>query len=502
MALPKLRAVSTKVKSRRKILLLSDDIMTTSGIASQSKMIIYNTVNDFNWVQLASAVTHPEQGKVFDVSQQVGNETNTTDVSVKLYPNSGYGDPNRLRELIEREKPDAILHFTDPRFWGWLYQMEDEIHQKYKIPIMYYAIWDNLPYPLWNIGPYSACDLIMGISKQSHLIHNKVLEYGEVATHDITKSNGGIIDDYKPGDVITSYVPHGIDGRIYHPITAESPQIEPYEKFKKAFLEANGNPNFILYWTNRNIRRKNPSDVILAFKKFTESLPKDQSSKCMLLMHTNPVDNNGTDLLEVRRVIAPKCNIVFSTNKIPIHEMNWFYNLADVTINVASNEGFGLSSAESIMAGTPVINNVTGGLQDQMRFVDKKGKWFTPSDKITSNHTATYTECGEWAIPIFPSNISMQGSVATPYIFDDRADVNDITAAITTAYVNKNQLETMGLKGREWLLSNESNMSAESLGKNMVKCINSCLDNWKPKPKYEVFKIKETKKVLETGVMV
>ena len=34
-------------------------------------------------------------------------------------------------------------------------------------------------------------------------------------------------------------------------------------------------------------------------------------------------------------------------------------------INLASNEGFGLGTAEAVMAGTPMIVNVTGGLQDQ-----------------------------------------------------------------------------------------------------------------------------------------
>ena len=34
-----------------------------------------------------------------------------------------------LRSVMSHEKPDAILHYTDPRFWGWLYEMEHEIRQ-------------------------------------------------------------------------------------------------------------------------------------------------------------------------------------------------------------------------------------------------------------------------------------------------------------------------------------------------------------------------------------
>ena len=43
-------------------------------------------------------------------------------------------------------------------------------------------------------------------------------------------------------------------------------------------------------------------------------------------------------------------------------DMNLMYNMADVTVGISSNEGFGLSTAESLMAGTPIIVNVTGGL--------------------------------------------------------------------------------------------------------------------------------------------
>ena len=66
------------------------------------------------------------------------------------------------------EKPDAILHFTDPRFWGWLYAMEHEIRQQ--IPILYYTIWDDLPFPHWNENAYESCDLLMAISKQTYNI--------------------------------------------------------------------------------------------------------------------------------------------------------------------------------------------------------------------------------------------------------------------------------------------------------------------------------------------
>ena len=212
MELPKLKKITDAQLSRPKILLLSDDMFTTSGIATMSRAFVFGTADRFNWVQLAAAINHHAAGQVIDASQQVTIETGVEDASLKLYPNNGYGDPETLRRLIEIEKPDVILHFTDPRYWTWLYQMEHELHNRYNIPIAYYAIWDNFPYPHWNKSAYGSCDLIMAISKQSHLIHNKVLEYADIKTHDITE--GCDLNDYKTGDVLTSYVPHGVDSTV------------------------------------------------------------------------------------------------------------------------------------------------------------------------------------------------------------------------------------------------------------------------------------------------
>ena len=82
-----------------------------------------------------------------------------------------------------------------------------------------------------------------------------------------------------------------------------------------------------------------------------------------------------------------------------------------MTINIGSNEGWGLSSTEALMAGRVIINNVTGGLQDQMRFEDENGNWIEFNDKFASNHTGRYKTHGVWAKPVFPASINLQGSI-------------------------------------------------------------------------------------------
>ena len=45
-------------------------------------------------------------------------------------------------------------------------------------------------------------------------------------------------------------------------------------------------------------------------------------------------------------------------------QLNWLYNIADVQMLLTSNEGWGLTLTEAILSGTPIIANVTGGMQD------------------------------------------------------------------------------------------------------------------------------------------
>ena len=165
---------------KKKILLLSDDLRLNSGIAVVSRELVLGTCHKFDWVQLGAAIKHPENGNAVDLSESIRKDFNIPDASVKIYPSDGYGNLDVIRNLINIEQPDCILHFTDPRFWTWLYAGEHELRQS--IPIFYLAIWDNWPAPQWNAPYYMSCDLIMGISKQSNAIHKAVLDKANVET--------------------------------------------------------------------------------------------------------------------------------------------------------------------------------------------------------------------------------------------------------------------------------------------------------------------------------
>ena len=158
--------------AKKKILLMSDDLRMHSGVATVSKDIVFETLHVYDWVQIGGAIKHPDEGKIINMNDSVRSELNIPDANLTIYPVSGYGSQPVLREIMVREKPDAILHYTDPRFWGWLYEMEHEIRQN--IPIYYYNIWDDWPAPHYNENFYESCDLIMNISKQTVAIVNEV----------------------------------------------------------------------------------------------------------------------------------------------------------------------------------------------------------------------------------------------------------------------------------------------------------------------------------------
>lgn len=459
-------------QQKKKILLLSDDFRMSSGIATVSKELIFGTLDKYHWVQLGAAVEHPERGKEIDLGEDARKVSGIADASVKIIPWSGYGDANILRELIMRHQPDAILHFTDPRYWRWLYEMEAEVRQN--VPIFFYHIWDDLPDPQYNRDYYESCDWLGCISKQTYGIVKRVGQRTDKPT-------------FKPlEDWQVSYVPHGIDPLKYKPT-------EVPEDFRKTIF-GDKDYKFVLFWMNRNIKRKQPSDVIWAYKRFVDGLPEEDRSKVLLLMHTAAIDQNGTDLFAVKETICPDYDVRFSEARITQDQLNYLYNLSDVTINIAGNEGFGLVTAESVMAGTPTIVNVTGGLQDQCGFT-LNGKELTAEDyvKIGSLHDVREwegkLEHGEWVKPVFSRVQTLVGSVPTPYIIDDKVDIYEVSDAIRYWYdKTPEQRKEAGLKGREWMLK-EDGLNTKYMCKTLVDGMETALQNWKPKERYNLYKL-------------
>jgi hypothetical protein len=458
-------------QDRKKIMLICDDIRVPSGVATVGREVVIHTAQHFNWINIGGAINHPEAGQRLDLSEDTNKNTGLTDSSVIMYPVNDYANPDILRQLIKIEQPDAIMLITDPRYFIWLFAMENEVRKS--IPITYLNIWDDYPAPLYNKPFYEACDLLMGISKQTVNINKLVL--GEKANNKIIR-----------------YVPHGLNHEIFKPIDKNDPELKEFKKH----LFKNKEYDFALLFNSRNIRRKQIPDTLLAYRYFIDTLPIEQAKKCCIVLHTERVSEHGTDLDAVIELLlnGEQYNVVFTDAKFDPNGMNKLYNSTDCQILLTSNEGWGLSLTEAILAGNPIIANVTGGMQDQMRFEDEDGNWFTPSADIPSNHTGKYKKCGEWAFPVFPTSRTLVGSPQTPYIWDDTCRPEDAAKQIAEVYnLPLAERKAKGLAGREWALGSEAGFTGEHQGERIIEAFDTLFSTWKPREKFELINTNEVK---------
>ena len=459
-------------EQRKKILLLTDDIRLPSGVGNIGREIIVHTAHRYNWVNLGAAINHPDVGKKVDLCKDTNEYAGLEDASVFVYPNNGYGDAGQLRNLLKIEKPDAIMLITDPRYFSWLFQIENEIRKE--IPIIYLNIWDDYPAPYYNKAFYESCDALLGISKQTVNINKLVL--GDKIKNKIVK-----------------YVPHGLNTDFFYHI-ANKENDPKFQEFKKHLFKGK-EYEYVVFFNSRNIRRKQIPDTLLAYKLFVEQLPKEKADKCALLLHTEVVTDAGTDLNAVIETLCPECNIIFSPGRLDHTAMNYLYNLADVQILLTSNEGWGLSLTEAMLTGTPIIANVTGGMQDQMRFEFEDGTWIDFDANFPSNHRGTYKKHGKWAFPVYPTSRSVQGSPATPYIFDDRCTWEDAAERLMEVYnLSKEERQERGVEGYIWATSDEAGFTAKHQAQRFIEATELLFNTWSPREKFELINASEYKK--------
>lgn len=369
--------------SKKKILFLSDHPLSTSGVGVQSRYLIQGLINTgrYTFRCFGGAMKHQDYNtmKVND------------DFIIK--PTNGFGDKNLLRQTLAVERPDAVFLFTDPRFFLWVWEMEDEIHQV--CPIVYNHLWDNDPAPEFNKILYESTDLINCINHP---------------TYEMVKT-------WLPER--TNYIPHAVPTEIFFPLSDADASTA-----KAAILGKDRADHFIVLFVSRNARRKAPSDVMMAFKTFLDQLEVHHSHrKATLVMHTEPLDPEGPNLHHVIEMLDLKKNVVFSKDRVGFPEMNSLYNLSDCVVNISLNEGFGLSVLEAKMCGKPVIANTTGGLTRQ----------------VLDHETGE-----EYGVAIRPAARCMVGNQMVPFIFEDITNHNDVSNAYMKMY-------ELGVEGRKAL---------------------------------------------------
>ena len=373
-------------KEKFKVLVLSDHALSTSGVGTQTRHLIEGLLKKNTWTfrQFGAAMKHEDYRTV------VVNE----DFIIK--PIDGFGDPDLLRVTLATEKPDVLFLFTDPRFFTWLFEMEDEIHQV--CPIVWWHVWDNYPFPEFNRHYYEATDLL---NCHSHLTYS-------------------MLKEKFPNK--TNFVPHALPNDLFYPLKEKDAN-----DYKLTLLGESKKDDFVGIWVNRNAKRKRPNDVLVSFSKFLNMLEKrDGHRNATLIMHTEPTDNEGPNLFATAEMLGINDNVYFSRDRLDFEKMNVLYNISDYCLNISFAEGFGLSTLESMMAGVPIIAAKTGGLTRQV--VNHKDK----------------TENG---VAINIKNQTLVGSQSVPYIYEDYIDSHDVAKGIYKLYKNnKNKNKKSFLK--------------------------------------------------------
>ena len=376
-----------------KILTLSDHPFSPSGVGTQTKYIIEGMLatGKYQFISLGGAIKHQDYRP--QKTQQWGDDW-------VVVPVDGYGNPEMIRSFLRSERPDILWFMTDPRFWGWLWQIENEIRPN--VPMIYYHVWDNYPYPMFNRKFYLSNDHVATISKLSD----------------------DIVATVAP-EVDRTYVPHAVDTTIFKKLPKED-----VLKFKRENLKINDD-RFVFFWNNRNARRKQSGSVIWWFDEFLKKTGK----KASLVMHTEPKDPNGQDLIAIiNELKLTNGEVLISQQKVPPQNLALFYNAADATINISDAEGFGLATLESLACEIPIIVNKTGGLQDQIR-----------------NGENVY------GVEIVPSSRAVIGSQDVPYIYEDRiSNIQFVGALDVFTNIPKQQREIIGQAGRQHVINNFS----------------------------------------------
>jgi len=330
---------------------------------------------------------------------------------------------------------------------------------------------------MWNREFYRSDDMLLGISKQSvNLVKN-------------------VLKDHPKEDWAVKYVPHGIDEKKFYPINDINDI--GFSTFKERIL-GEEEYDFVVLHNSRNIRRKNQSDIILAWRTFLDQLPVEKAKKCMLLMKTEPVFEAGTDLNAVLETLCdPEIHKIKIINeRFDDRGLNYLYNCSDAHMFMTDNEGWGLGLTESLTAGRMIIAPVQGGMQDQMRFEDENGDWINFSTEHPSNADGKYKKCGKWAMPIFPQTRSVKGSPLTPYIFATQCSIEDAAIALMKVYkLGPEEREKRGMAGREWVMSDESGFTATKMGQGFINNLNTLFKNWKPKKRFSITKVDDSSKL-------
>lgn len=406
------------MSKKTKILMISDHAQTKTGVAVQTYHLIKGLLKTkkYSVVQLGAAVYHDDYS------------TTEIEEDFTIIPINGFGDKDTIRSMLVSYMPDVMIIFSDSRFFKHIFEMEDEIHQV--CPIMWWHVWDNRPAPQFNKSLYNCIDTINCISPLTYTLCKELSISSTI-----------------------NYIPHTIPSELFYNLSSKE-----IKKYKEIILGKNNN-DFVCTWVNRNIRRKRPGDVLKTWQIFLMNLEEKYNHKnAILLMHTDPYDKNGLNLVEIAKSLNILSNVRFSDQTVDFEKVNMLHNISDIHINIAYSEGFGLSTLEALSVGKPIVATQTGGLTRQL-----------------INKDTNFVH----GIVLKPEITVLSGDQTVPYLNEDYVSVEKASAAIMSIYEwSKEKRRDVAKKCKEYI---KESYSYEKMINKWDKSIDSTLNNWDKK---------------------
>ncbi len=346
----------------------------------------------------------------------------------RLWLVSDYGNAEQIRYFLNKEKPDVVLANADPRFFDYLFKMDNEIRRV--CPFVFYHLWDDEPFPKFNIPYYNSCDHIIAGSKFTY----------------------NLLKDNLPAAML-SYAPIGFDQNIYHPISNDE-LTEFRQQFNQLTNFAHVNAKFIAGVVARHAERKNLLSIMQSFVKWSVD------KKDVVLFVHSPGADAGRSLEYAMQNLFINTPIVLSNAAPHVQKdnlINRFYNFFDVILNRSTAEGFGMPIAEAMLTGTPAITIDCPG---PAGLVNSENGWLLSADvkPLLSNQIVPF----------------IQGR----YITDEK-----FIAALDEAYHNSELRAQKASKCRQFIIDN---YSLNGMVTGIETALRKAITNWARYPEFTV----------------
>jgi glycosyltransferase involved in cell wall biosynthesis len=241
----------------------------------------------------------------------------------RMYPAANRHQPapfgeDRIREVVEKEKPDIVFSLNDPWIVSEQYRRIEDLHKKKDFKFVGYLTMDSYNW-------------IGGI--EQHINDwDGLVAFTEFGAYEFLKA--GI---NRPVTVI----PHGLDKELFYPM-------DKAEARKRLNLK---DDIFIVFNGNRNQFRKRIDITISGFANFAVDKPdaqlylhmglKDQGWQVLDLfareMRKNGLDPNGRIILTAQTQGPPN---------VEVDMLNAIYNAVDVGVNTTKGGGWELVNFE------------------------------------------------------------------------------------------------------------------------------------------------------------